>query len=115
MANIPSPERGRKIVERENMWGQKEYLNRPDSGCWVATAYYKDPLHPEVEFLRSKRAEFLTSNTWGQITHWVNTIYFAIGRSAFGKWWATGASADTGFRRAISKHILNFLKWFAQR
>jgi hypothetical protein len=65
--------------DEEEAEEDKENDEASDKGsCFVATAAYQDPLHPDVVFLRKFRDEFLVKRSWGRtFIH----LYWLIGPS----------------------------------
>lgn len=44
----------------------KVVTNTPDTPCFVATAVFEDPLHPQVCHLRRFRDDYLSTRLWGR-------------------------------------------------
>jgi hypothetical protein len=44
--------------------------------CFVATAAYRDPFHPDVVFLRAFRDEWLVDRAWGRV---FIKVYWQVG------------------------------------
>ena len=47
-----------------------------DGSCFIATAAYRDPWHPDVKFLRSFRDEWLVHRGWGRV---LVAVYWRVG------------------------------------
>ena len=54
--------------------------------CWIATAYYGDPFHPDVVALRAWR-DTLKKRPDGFWMRMLDAAYQAIGKSQAGQWW----------------------------
>ncbi len=68
MASPPEIPEGTKVIERKRASGDIEYVVRKDpsyakTDCWIATAYFGDPYHPNVELLRAFR-DRQSSHKW---------------------------------------------------
>lgn len=106
---------GKKIVERVNRKGDKEYVVRDDpnyggSDCWIATAYYGDGTHPDVVSIRALRDTLIEMKHAGPPARFVNRIYYSTGRTRLGRWWRRGVeSTSATTRKLISKIFIRSL------
>lgn len=83
-----------------------------DSSCWIATAYYSDSYHPDVNQLRFFRESLINNRgVKGFLMLWFNRLYQFIGKSNFGKWWANGLrnSDVVTIRRYLSQYLIKTL------
>ena len=122
MSEIPNIPQGKKVIERTTADGKKEYIvrNDPNYGgpdCWLATAYFGDPLHPDVVLLRRWRDSRIAGRSDQEIgkvlVRLANTAYLSLGRTRFGIWWAQGLRSPCvsaiGVRQACSRSILRLI------
>ena len=88
MGEIPNIPQGKKVIERTTADGKKEYIvrNDPNYGgpdCWLATAYFGDPLHPDVVLLRRWRDSRIAGRSDQEIgkvlVRLANTAYLSLG------------------------------------
>ena len=76
--------------------------------CWVATAYYDNSTHEQVQLLRSYRRHLIENTVIGPCVTKINRIYHRIGSSKFGQWWAKCTVPDKKFSliRVVSYFLL---------
>ena len=87
----------------------------PSGTCWVVTAYYGDPMPPNVRQIRGKRDNLIQESAIGGSLKQVDSVYRAIGRSSFGQWWIQRVSANhSSVQRKISGCICTVLFWFSK-
>ena len=121
MPQPPEIPKGTKVIERKRSSGDTEYVVRADpnygkTDCWVATAYFGDPFHPDVKALRAARDYFASGRRLGPLTRSCNRLYYALGRTAFGQWWSRGLiGQDALLRQSLTRLILIPLVAFARR
>lgn len=113
----PSIPEGKKIVERKRSDGTREWVVRDDSGCWIATAYYRDAYHRDVIKLRKMRNSLIYLPMVGPIVRKLNRAYYSIGRTRFASWWRDGLASNSvsGIRKGLSKIFLRTLLLFTGR
>jgi hypothetical protein len=99
--------KGEKLIVRRDSQGRVREIEKTDS-CWVATAYFGSPVHPEVQKLRVFRNNLIILPRFGYLFLGLNNIYHMIGRTGFGKWWAKGVrnTSKHTFRRTTSRLTL---------
>lgn len=118
MSEIPNIPEGKKVIERTTASGNKEYVvrNDPNYGgpdCWIATAYYRDAMHPDVVTLRMWRDDHLygarRQRFARRFVRCLSLLYVGVGRTRFGASWAESLRRSTGgtrIRRALSGTII---------
>ena len=84
--------------------------NPPSGSCWVATAYYGHPNHPEVNILREARDRMIAGSRLGPLVVGLNRLYHRIGRSSIGQYWATELSRENLAFRAPTGVLLKLFK-----
>ena len=80
---------------------QSNNKKNQNSSCWVATAYYGNSNHKEVELLREFRTILASVPVVGIATRLVNRFYHLVGRSAVGTFWATRLNGSTRNRIVV--------------
>lgn len=88
---------------------RKEAVKTDSGGCWIATAYYGDPLHCEVCTLRNKRNSLMEKPYIGFFVTVINNLYQFIGKSHFGKDWAKKAGREGTIQNSMSAFICKSL------
>lgn len=73
---IPAVEQEEDEEEDENREAREAQEARADVTCFVATAAYRDPRHPDVVFLRAFRDQWLVHRAWGRV---FVAVYWRVG------------------------------------
>ena len=92
--------------ESEDDDDDEEESQRSDSSCFVATAAYRDPDHPDVVFLRYFRDSWLKDR--------------ALGRRFIAFYWKVGPSLAQPVRRSlllslVARSLIRSIVWFIRR
>ena len=82
-SDINRPLQGQREQEKRKAASGKE-----DSSCWVATAYFNDPYHADVETLRALRSRLRNNSVYRPAINTLDNVYHTIGRSKLGQKWA---------------------------
>ncbi len=104
-------QRQRERDTRDNIEKMKSNGGSSRSSCWIATAYYGHPHHPEVEIMRAYRNNLLQKKVIGTSIKHINNIYHRIGESSFGQNWASNISSkENSFKKIVSAFALKIFK-----
>jgi len=106
MPTPPEIPKGTKVIERKRVSGDTEYVVRRDPNygkddCWIATAYFGDPYHPDVKTLRAARNYYTASGWFRPLVRGCNRLYYAIGRTKPARWWRSGLTVKGSTTRQI--------------
>ena len=78
-------------VEVGSKWVPNENISHVYEGiCWIATAYYGDVEHSDIQTLRIFRDKLCSGKWLGVIFRILTKGYYLTGQSSFGKWWGKG-------------------------
>lgn len=95
--------------------GSQHQKSGSNSSCWIATAYYGDLYHPKVVILRDFRDDLREQRFIGPVISLLNTFYYAIGKTTFGRWWGASVRTKKHFSAVVSRHLISVLLAMAER
>lgn len=100
-----------KLKPPRSTWQRGEYdWSKDKDSCWVVSAYYGNPYHPNVQTIRELRDSLLAKPLLGPVIEQVNVSYYRLGESAFGSWWRRQlADSQNNLPRLLSACICRFL------
>jgi hypothetical protein len=76
------------LKEPRKNWQRDQYdWSKDKDSCWVVTAYYGHPDHPNVQAIRELRERLVADSKLSAAVLSANKIYQQIGQSRFGQWW----------------------------
>lgn len=68
-------------------WQRGEYDWEKEDSCWIVTAFYGDPFHPDVVAIRDFRSSLVEVPFLGKWVSSINDGYHFLGKTTFGVWW----------------------------
>jgi hypothetical protein len=107
---------GEKLVFSRDSQGRVTEVKKESTSCWIVTAHYGDPLHPDVCLIRDARDDFMKIPALGLAVSIADKIYQTIGESLFGRWWVYRVKEhQLSLPNKISHFVSSFLLMVANK
>ena len=100
---------GEKLVISRDSQGRVSEIKKVSTSCWVVTAHYGDPFHPNVCLIRDARDNLKENPIIGWLVKISDIIYQSIGKSRFGKWWIHSVHEN---QSSVPKNVSHFISEF---
>ena len=108
---------GEKVIVDRDAEGRIQQVRKVEArDCWIVTAYYGEPRHPNVEAIRHLRQTLIATAVCGSVVNRVNTAYLRLGRTRIGRWWRSElAIGQNRIVKYSSQLLCMMLMWIAAR